>query len=226
MSTVPPIRIRRARPGLLSASAAASEPTASSRPPSPPKPTTPPKKLATPPKPTAPVKPPRPERPDPPIVEAKPKGPATTPRKPRPPAVRVDNPRRLRKQGRKHLNGVFVGNARWGSPFRPREINGRWVVAWTGADQDLDQHKPVDWQDIPCGSRLEAAHLALTAFRDWISAPAQSGLLDRARASLRGYNLVCHCPEDYPCHGDVLLELVNEAASGSQASGDRPVGLG
>ena len=209
MSTTPPIRIRRTRPSLLSASTAAPEPTARSRPPSPAKPATPPKKLATPPKPTAPVKPPRPERPDPPIVEAKPKGPATTPRKPRPPAVRVENPQRLRKRGRKNQNGVFVGNARWGCPFRPREIDGQWVVAWTGSDQDLDQHKPVDWQDTACASRHEAAQLALEAFRTWICAPEQSDLLDRARANLRGYNLVCCCPADYPCHGNVLLELVN-----------------
>jgi hypothetical protein len=26
---------------------------------------------------------------------------------------------------------------------------------------------------------------------------------------LRGHNLACWCPLDGPCHGDVLLELVN-----------------
>ena len=29
-------------------------------------------------------------------------------------------------------------------------------------------------------------------------------------AILRGYNLICFCPHDWPCHGDILLELANQ----------------
>jgi len=74
----------------------------------------------------------------------------------------------------------------------------------------LAEHRPPDWQDIPCENRIEAAQLALEAFWDWITSPVSAGLLDHARAILRGLNLVCFCPPDWPCHGDVLLELANQ----------------
>lgn len=32
---------------------------------------------------------------------------------------------------------------------------------------------------------------------------------DDVRRELRGRNLVCWCPLDQPCHGDVLLEVAN-----------------
>ena len=50
----------------------------------------------------------------------------------------------------------------------------------------LPSIKPAGWQDIPCENRIEAAQLALEAFRDWITSPASAGLLDHARAILRG----------------------------------------
>lgn len=34
--------------------------------------------------------------------------------------------------------------------------------------------------------------------------------LDEIRSELRGKNLACWCPENQPCHGDVLLELANK----------------
>ncbi len=194
MSTLPPIRIRRTRPSPVSAPAPAPAP----------KPATPRKQ------PTVPVAPPRPEKSVVPAV-VKVKGPATTARKPRPPLTRVENPQRLRKKGRKPMNGVLVGNRAWGSPFRPREADGRWCVVWVGSEQGLDEFKPVGWEDVPCQDRQEAAQLCLRAFHAWITADAQATLLENARASLRGYNLVCRCPVGYPCHGGALLELVNPA---------------
>jgi len=162
-------------------------------------------------KPATIAKPPRKPAP-PPVVVAEPKGPARTPRKPRPPLVRVENPRRLQSRSKeaKKLGGMVICSPAWGSPFRCREADGRWCVVWVGDEMRLERHKPEGWQDIPCESRQEAAQLCLEAFRDWITAPAQAGLLDHARASLRGYNLVCFCPLGYPCHGDVLLKMVNE----------------
>ena len=74
----------------------------------------------------------------------------------------------------------------------------------------FERHKPDGWEDIPCGNRLEAAQLALEAFRDWLTSKSSAGLFDHARAVLRGYNLVCFCPHDYPCHGDVFTGLVNQ----------------
>jgi len=93
------------------------------------------------------------------------------PRKPLPPLIRVDSPQRLRKGSKEHrrLGGFVVASPAWGSPFRPREIDSPWFVAWTGDDQELGQYKPDGWEDIPRESRLEAAQLALEAFLDWIT---------------------------------------------------------
>jgi uncharacterized protein DUF4326 len=33
---------------------------------------------------------------------------------------------------------------------------------------------------------------------------------DEIKRELRGKNLACWCPEDGPCHADVLLEIANE----------------
>ncbi len=142
----------------------------------------------------------------------KPKGPATRPRKPRPPLIRVENPRRLQRQSKEYrkLGGMIVCSPAWGSPFRTREVDARWLVVWVGDQMRLGEYKPASWVDISCESRQEAAQLCQEAFRDWITSPAQSKLLDHARAILRGYNLVCFCPAVYPCHGDVLLDLANE----------------
>ena len=199
MTKNPPIRIRRQK----------TEPAPSS--PAPPEPTWPAYPGLAPAAPPAPA-PPKPKpKPKPapkpvPTVAVK-KGPAKTPPKPRPPLVRVENPRRLRIRSKEHrkLGGFVIASPAWGSPFRVKEIDGRWFVVWIGDDQRLERHKPDGWEDIPCGNRLEAAQLALEAFRDWLTSKSSAGLFDHARAILRGYNLVCFCPHDYPCHGDVLL---------------------
>jgi hypothetical protein len=56
-----------------------------------------------------------------------------------------------------------------------------------------------------------AAHARVVAqYREWITAPAQAGLLAAARRELRGLDLGCSCRPGLPCHADVLLELVNQ----------------
>lgn len=50
---------------------------------------------------------------------------------------------------------------------------------------------------VECGKRQDAAYAALMAIKP-------SGY-----AALRGKNLACWCKVGQPCHGDVLLEIVN-----------------
>ena len=96
-----------------------------------------------------------------PIKAEKPKGPATTPSRPRPPLVKVENPQRLRKGSKEHrkLGGLVVCSPAWSSPFRTREMNGRWFVVWTGDEMRLAEFKPDGWKNIPCENRIEAANL-------------------------------------------------------------------
>jgi hypothetical protein len=49
---------------------------------------------------------------------------------------------------------------------------------------------------------------AVRQYEDWF--PSQQQLLTAAQAELAGYDLACWCELDgQPCHGDVLLRLVN-----------------
>jgi hypothetical protein len=79
--------------------------------------------------------------------EPDPPAPAPPPSKPRAHPERVEEPRRLRagRQTRR-IPGVFIANNRWGSPFRPREVEGRWFVVWTGGEMELEDLRPPDWQ--------------------------------------------------------------------------------
>jgi len=140
----------------------------------------------------------------------KPKGPARQPRKHRP-LVRVENPRRLRRGSKDHrkLGGMIITGKAWGSPFRCRQIDGRWSVVWVGDEMGLGEYKPASWTDIPCQDRKEAAQLCQVVFQNWITSKSSAKLLEHARTILRGLNLACHCPVGYPCHGDVLLEVAN-----------------
>jgi hypothetical protein len=124
--------------------------------------------------------------------------------------ARVADPKRLRagRQSRK-IDGIFIAGRHWGCPFRPREVDGRWIVVWTG-EMDIEDLRPPDWQDVQCQDRQEAAQIALLAFEDWLLSPAMARFLRHAREALRGLNLICLCPPSYPCHGDLLLQIVND----------------
>jgi hypothetical protein len=85
-----------------------------------------------------------------------------------------------------------------------------WFAVWVGGEMDLEDLRPEGWQDVPCEDRLEAAQIALCAFEEWLLSPAMARVLDHARKALKGLNLVCLCPEGWPCHGAVLIRLVND----------------
>lgn len=77
-------------------------------------------------------------------------------------------------------------------------VHDMWIVGtWTG---------PAIWfRD----TEADARELAVKAFRQWLSLPAQEALRARALSALRGKNLACWCAPGTPCHADVLLELAN-----------------
>jgi hypothetical protein len=49
-------------------------------------------------------------------------------------------------------------------------------------------------------------------FRAWLVRPEQAALRQEAEVALRGKNLACWCAPGTPCHGDILLKLVNNLA--------------
>jgi hypothetical protein len=61
----------------------------------------------------------------------------------------------------------------------------------------------------------EASYLeARERFREWVMADAQRAYRAHVRRALKGLNLGCYCPEGWPCHGDILLEIANGPEEG------------
>lgn len=58
------------------------------------------------------------------------------------------------------------------------------------------------------GLAVPDAAAAVTAFRAYLT--AQPALVASIKSDIKGKDLACWCPENTPCHGDVLLEIANE----------------
>jgi uncharacterized protein DUF4326 len=104
------------------------------------------------------------------------------------------SPTRIRlrrtKSWRKPAGAVVVARpTRWGNPF--------------AFDRYRDDADPQP-KDV-----LRAR--AVAEFRRELLAGRLDGYpgMDEIRAELAGRDLACWCPEDQPCHGDILLEIAN-----------------
>lgn len=106
---------------------------------------------------------------------------------------------------------VYVGRPTiYGNPFRITQTDDGWRVS-----DDND----VVYEDWPTkrSAALHATQLFYTDLTDWLRLDYQPGLRE-AVEGLRGKDLACFCPLDFPCHADVLLDLSNrELANGGEA---------
>ena len=114
----------------------------------------------------------------------------------------ADPPRRFvlsRAKGSRLPEGaVSVARpTRWGNPWKAEVVDG---VGWCCTD--------TRYQLITeARDRRHAHEMAVAAFRH--SLTQDPGLVEDARAKLRGRNLACWCASDMPCHADVWLEIAN-----------------
>jgi len=103
-------------------------------------------------------------------------------------------------------NAVIVSRpTKWGNPYRAirgtvygpaRPVEGGELVAFSTFAPARDAvAAAVEYyrRDIDCG------------IRSWLTTAM-------IRDALAGKDLVCWCPLDQPCHGDVLLQIAAEAA--------------
>ncbi|MEV3853078.1 DUF4326 domain-containing protein [Streptomyces sp. NPDC050095] len=63
------------------------------------------------------------------------------------------------------------------------------------------------------GLPMDAAE-AVDLFAATLRGPVGRCYAARFARALRGFDLMCTCPLDAPCHADVLLRLANESADG------------
>ena len=109
-------------------------------------------------------------------------------------AVGVSSPRRLQRRRtagwRKPAGSVIVDRtSRWGNPF---------AVGRPAGPSAPDPDEVI---------RDRARAVAL--YNEWYYAPGQAGLRAAARVELPDRDLLCPCPPEEPCHGEVLLTDVN-----------------
>ncbi|WP_308378341.1 DUF4326 domain-containing protein [Streptomyces sp. ISL-87] len=65
----------------------------------------------------------------------------------------------------------------------------------------------------PLGPPMDAAE-AVDLFAATLRGPVGRCYADRFARALRGFDLMCTCPLDAPCHADVLLHIANESGAG------------
>ncbi|GAS95494.1 uncharacterized protein RMCC_2460 [Mycolicibacterium canariasense] len=107
---------------------------------------------------------------------------------------------------------VYVGRpSKWGNEFNWQSYR-KYPPSYY---MDGEMRDPDDMRRIPDAERRR---LAVVDFKDMLRrAPLGDGqwgrkgesVYDTIRRELAGRDLVCWCPLDQPCHGDVLLELAN-----------------
>ena len=111
--------------------------------------------------------------------------------------------RRRAKGWRAPPGAVYVGRpSRWGNPWVVLEWQGKWMVG--KLDPDALFGMPASFEG-EFASEREAKAECVRRYRATL--PGALRLL--AQRTLRGKTLVCWCPPDWPCHGDVLLEIAN-----------------
>ena len=98
-----------------------------------------------------------------------------------------------------HPDAVIVARpSRWGNPYEVVKQFGEWGVRPPG-------HPLIEPMTASL-TKAEAARHAVAFYRS--SAVWRA---DEIRAALAGRDLACWCKPGDPCHGDVLLEIANEA---------------
>lgn len=99
------------------------------------------------------------------------------------------------------LGAVYVGRpTRFGNPYRLHRQNNGWAVQFSDNGGSVGTFH----------NTYEARRYATDAFRVWINLPEQADTRLLFRALLHGRDLTCWCPENEPCHADVLLEIATE----------------
>ena len=104
---------------------------------------------------------------------------------------------------RSHANAVYVGRpSLWAGPLRVHRLGSTWAVTTARGDSPL----------IKTRTRREAHATAVALYRELLEADERPWWFNARRedvAALAGKDLMCWCPPDLPCHGDVLLAIAN-----------------
>lgn len=115
---------------------------------------------------------------------------------------------------RKPEGAVYVGRgSKWGNPctqVRMPALDGsEWEREGRLGKASGQQHafvhpdKTITWHLVQDATREQAVAM----YRWWLR--QSPSLVEAVRAELAGRDLMCWCPEDEPCHADLLLHVAN-----------------
>lgn len=96
-----------------------------------------------------------------------------------------------------------------------KRIQRKRIKGWKMPPNTVYVGRPTKWGNpyfIASRSGLDRRE-AVIRYRAWVNVCNHLSIIDipRIKAELRGKNLACWCPEDKPCHADVLLEIANRS---------------
>ena len=93
----------------------------------------------------------------------------------------------------------------------PQRLQMRRTRGWRKPPEAVYVGRPTRWGNPFRVDELGRAE-AVRRFRALAETDAE--LRARARAELRGRDLLCWCPLDEPCHADVLIDVSNRDEAG------------
>ena len=110
---------------------------------------------------------------------------------------------RKRTRGWRAPEGAkYVGRGtRYGNPWAVVQTRTGWAVNWTRPG------KPQPEWEVSTSDQYAAQKMAVGLYGEYLA--QQSDLVTRARRELAGHDLMCWCPEDQPCHADILLRVAS-----------------
>lgn len=84
------------------------------------------------------------------------------------------------------------------------QVSRKW--GWEIPKNAIYVGRPTIWNN-PYEMKTYGRAGSLLLFRHHLG--ARPWMVAEARRQLKGYDLICSCPLDKPCHADILLELAN-----------------
>jgi hypothetical protein len=89
----------------------------------------------------------------------------------------------------------------------PKRVQLRRTKGWRKPDGAISVARPHKWGNpyLVGHPGIPDAETAVQLYRQWLP---DSPLFAQV-SELAGYDLMCFCPLNQPCHADVLLELAN-----------------
>ena len=95
-------------------------------------------------------------------------------------------------------------------PAGPRRIQFSRRRGWRKPANTVVVARPSRWGNPFVATENYPVSRAVAQYEDWLlNEPEGQKTLAAAKVELRGKNLACWCPPGEPCHGNVLLRLVN-----------------